>query len=61
MFNLSPNGSFIGVLDKFDKSMVQQSNVLHESLRQSVTASKEHYLSNEELCDGKITLDIAHG
>ena len=32
-----------GVLDKFEKSMVQQ----------SVTASKEHYLSNAKPCDGK--------
>ena len=42
MFNLSLNNSLIGVMDKFEKSMVQQDNVLHESLRQSVTASKEH-------------------
>ena len=38
--------------------MVQQNNVLHESLRQSVTASKEHYLSNAKPCDGKIALDF---
>ena len=38
--------------------MVQQNNVLHESLRQSVTASKEHYLSNAKPCEGKIALDF---
>ena len=35
MINLSLNSSLIGVLDKFEKSMFQQNNVLHESLRQS--------------------------
>ena len=59
MFNLSLNSSLIGVLDKFEKSMVQQNNVLHESIRQSVTASKEHYLSNAKPCDGKISLDFS--
>ena len=39
--------------------MVQQNNVLHESLRQSVTASKEHYPSNAKLCDGKTALDFS--
>ena len=58
MFNLSLNSSLIGVLDKFEKSVVQQNNVLHESLRQSVTASKEHYLRNAKPCDGKIALDF---
>ena len=51
--------SLNGVLDKFEKSMVQQNNVFHESLRQSVTASKEHYLSNVKPCDGKIALDFS--
>ena len=60
MFNLSLNSRLIGVLDKFEKSMVQQNNVLHESLRQSVTASKEHYMSNAKPCDSKIALDLAH-
>ena len=59
MFNLSLNSSFIGVLDKVEKSMFQQNNVLHESLRQLVTASKKYYLSNEKLCDGKIALDFS--
>ena len=39
--------------------MVQQNNVCHESLRQSVTVSKEHYLSNENPCDSKIVLDFS--
>ena len=39
--------------------MIQQHNELHESLRQSVTASKEHYLSNAKPCDGKIALDFS--
>ena len=34
-------------------------NVLHESLRQSVTASKEHYLSNANPCDGKMAQDFS--
>ena len=59
MFNLSLNSSLIGVLDKFEKSIVQQNNVLHEILRQSVTASKEHYLSNAKQCYGKIALDFS--
>ena len=59
MFNLSLNSSLIGVLDKFETSMVQQNNVLHERLRQSVMASKDHYLSNAKPCDGKIALDFS--
>ena len=55
MFNLSLNSSLIGALDKFEKSMVQQNNVLHESLRQSVTASKEVKIAcNENSLTGKI-------
>ena len=59
MFNLRFNSSLIGILDKFEKSMAQQNNVLHKSLRQSVTASKEHYLNNAKPCDGKIALDFS--
>ena len=59
MFNQSINNTLIGVLDHVEKSMVQQDNVLHESLRQSVTASKEHYLSNAKLCDGKTAQDFS--
>ena len=59
MINQSINNTLIGVLDRLDKSMVQQDNVLHESLRQSVTASKEHYLRNAKSCDGKIAQDFS--
>ena len=59
MFNLSLNSSLIGILDKFEQSSVQQNNVLHESFRHSVTASKGHCLSDAKLCDGKIALDLS--
>ena len=59
MINQSSNNTLIGVLDRFDKSMVQWDNVLHESLRQSVTASKEHYMSSAKSCDGKIAQDFS--
>ena len=59
MFNLSLNSSLTGVLDKFEKSMVQQNTVLHEILKQSVTDSKECYLSNAKPCGGKIVLDLS--
>ena len=39
--------------------MIQQNNVLDESLRQSVTASKEHYMSNANPCDMKIAQDFS--
>ena len=56
MFNLSLNNSLISILNKFEKAMVQQNNVLHESLRISVTSSKEHYLRNAKPCDCRIAL-----
>ena len=59
MFNQSINNTLIGVLDQVKKSMVQWDNILHENLRQSVTASKEHYQSNAKLCDGKIVQDFS--
>ena len=59
MFNQSLNNTLIGVLDKVEKSMVQQNNVLHESLRQSVTTSKDHYLSNAKPCDGMTALHFS--
>ena len=59
MINQSINNTLIGVLDRVDKSMVQWDNVLHESLRQSVTASEEHYLSSAKSCDGKIAQDFS--
>ena len=39
--------------------MVQWDIVLHESLRKSVTASKEHYLSSAKSCDSKIAQDLS--
>ena len=33
--------------------MTKQYTVLQETLQQSQSASKEHYLSNAQLCDGK--------
>ena len=59
MFNLNLNNSLIGVMDKFEKSMVKQNDVLHENLRQSFTASKEHNLSNAKPCDSKTALDFS--
>ena len=59
VINQSINGTLIGVLDRFDKSMVQWDSILHESFRQSVTASKEHYLSSAKPCDGKIAEDFS--
>ena len=59
MFNQSINNTLIGVLDHIEKPLVQWDNVLHDSLRQSVAASKEHYLSNVKLCDGKIAQDFS--
>ena len=59
MINQSINSTLISVLDRFDKSMVQWDNVLPESLRQSVTASKEHYLSSAKSCDRKVAQDFS--
>ena len=59
MFNQSINNTLIGILDHVEKSMVQWGNVLHDSLRQSVIASKEHYLRNAKLCDGKMVQDFS--
>ena len=59
VINQSINDSLIGVLDRFDKSMVQPDSILHESFRQLVTASKEHYLSSAKPCDGKIAEDFS--
>ena len=39
--------------------MVSQNSVLQESLRQFVTASKEHNASHSKPCDGKIAQDFA--
>ena len=59
MFNQSINDTLTGVLGQVEKSLGHWDNVLHQSLRQSVTASKEHYLSNVKLCDGKIAQDFS--
>ena len=47
------NNSLMSVMETFNQSMLVQSTVLKESLRQSQSASKEHYLSNAKTCDGK--------
>ena len=36
-----------------NRSMINQYTVLQETLRQSQSASNEHYLSNAQLCNGK--------
>ena len=40
-------------MDVLNRPMTNQYTVLQEILRQSQSASKEHYLSNAESCDGK--------
>ena len=40
-------------MDVLNRSVTNQYNVLQETLRQSQSASKEHYLSNAKSCDGK--------
>ena len=40
-------------MDVLNRSMTNQYTVLWETLRQSQFASKEHYLSNAQSCDGK--------
>ena len=40
-------------MDVLNRSMTNQYTVLQETLRQSQSASKEHYLSNVKSCDGK--------
>ena len=40
-------------MDVLNRSMTNQYTVLQETLRQSQSASKEHYLSNAQSCDGK--------
>ena len=52
--NISPsNGSLVEVMDVLNRSMTNQYAILQETLRQSQSASKEHYLSNAQSCDGK--------
>ena len=47
------SGSLVEVMDVLNRSMTNQYTVLQETLRQSQSASKEHYLSNAQSCDGK--------
>ena len=47
------NNSLAEVTDVLNRSMTNQCTVLQETLRQSQSASKEHYLSNVKSCDGK--------
>ena len=48
-----PNDNLVEVMDILNRSMTNQYAVLQEMLRQSQSASKEHYLSNAQFCDGK--------
>ena len=48
-----PAGSLVEVMDTLNRSMTNQYAILQETLRQSQSASKEHYLSNAQSCDGK--------
>ena len=45
--------SKVEVMDVLNRSMTNQYTVLLETLRQSQSASKEHYLSNAKSCNGK--------
>ena len=47
------NNSLVEVMDVLNRSMTNQYTVLQETLRQSQSTSKEHYLSNAKSCDGK--------
>ena len=40
-------------MDVLNRSMTNQYAILQETLRQSQSASKEHFLSNAKPCDGK--------
>ena len=48
-----PNDSLVEVMDIPNRFMTNQYAILQETLRQSQSASKEHYLSNAQSCDGK--------
>ena len=48
-----PNDSLVEVMDILNRSMTNQYAILQETLRQSQSAPKEHYLSNAQSCDGK--------
>ena len=40
-------------MDVLNRSMTNQYAILQETLRQSQSATKEHFLSNAKACDGK--------
>ena len=48
-----PAGSLVEVMDVLNRSMTNQYAILQETLRQSQSASKEHYLSRAQSHDGK--------
>ena len=48
-----PAGSLVEVMDVLNRSMTNQYAILQETLRQSQSACKEHYLSNGQSCDDK--------
>ena len=47
------NNSLVEVMDVLNMSMTNQYTILQETLRQSQSASKEHYFSNAKSCNGK--------
>ena len=55
----SPTGSLAEVMDVLNRSMTNQYAVLQETLRQLQSASKEHYLSNAQSCDGRNLLEFS--
>ena len=48
-----PTSGLVEVMDVLNRSMTNQYAVLQETMRQSQSASKEHFLSNAKPCDGK--------
>ena len=50
---LTTNGGLVEVMDILNRSMTNQYAILQRTLRQSQPASKEHYLSNGQSCDGR--------
>ena len=49
----SPTGCLVEVMDILNRSMTNQYAILQETLRQSQSVSKEHFVSNAKPCDGK--------
>ena len=48
-----PAGSLVEIKDVLNRFMTNQYAVMQETLRQLQSASKDHYLSNVQSCDGK--------